>query len=138
MTDLELSDVQGLVARGYGNLKAATYVLLQIDDATPARAWLRDVVADVTPASTRPTDTALNLAFTSSGIGKLGLPDSVVGQFSNEFTAGMTTPHRQRMFGDLEASAPERWRWGGPNTPSPDLLLLLFAQHVPTLEELYA
>ena len=37
MPDLELDDIQGLIARGYPNLKAASYVLLQIDDAARAK-----------------------------------------------------------------------------------------------------
>ena len=40
MPELELDDIQGLIARGYPDLKAATYVLVQIDDAARARQWL--------------------------------------------------------------------------------------------------
>ena len=50
----------------------------------------------------------------------------------------MTTPHRRRNFGDVGANAPEGWLWGGPNTPSVDLLLLLFARDEAALDQLYA
>jgi Dyp-type peroxidase family len=130
--------MQGLIARGYPDLKAATYVLLQIDDPASARNWLRGLTDDVTLAPAHPTDVALNVALTASGLEKLGLSGDVLNMFSNEFTAGMTTAHRRRMFGDVEQSAPERWTWGGPNTPTPHVLLLVFARDVERLGQRYA
>ena len=41
LPDLDLDDIQGLIARGYPDLNAASYVLLQIDDAASARALAR-------------------------------------------------------------------------------------------------
>ena len=60
MPDLERDDIQGLIARGYPNLKAASYVLLQIDDALRARPWLADLATQVTPGPAKPDDNALN------------------------------------------------------------------------------
>ena len=134
--NLELEEIQGLLARGYPDLKAATYVLLRVDDAAAARLWLASL--HVTTAPEKPADVALNVAFTPAGLTKLGLHNDALAQFSNEFTAGMTTPHRRRMFGDVGASAPESWVWGGPSSPPADLLLLLFARDVPTLEQRYS
>jgi hypothetical protein len=119
MTDLERADIQGLVARGYPELDAATYVLLRVDDAASARAWLASIVEQVTPAPAHPADNALNVAFTADGLRKVGLSEEILQQFSNEFTAGMTTPHRQRMFGDVGPSAPDTWVWGGGGAPPP-------------------
>ena len=138
MPDLELDDIQGLIARGYPDLKAASYVLLQIDDAVRAKPWLANLATQVTPGPAKPTDTALNVAVTVSGLRKLGLAEDVLDQFSNEFSAGMITPHRRRTLGDVGDNAPERWLWGGPNTPTPDLLLLLFASDQAALEQRYA
>jgi len=45
---VELDQLQGLIARAYPALRAATYVLLAIDDANAARAWLGSL--PVTPA----------------------------------------------------------------------------------------
>ncbi len=137
MPDLELDDIQGLIARGYPNLKAASYVLLQIDDAAQAKTWLSSLANQVTPAPARPDDTALNVAFTVNGLRKLGLAEDVLGQFSNEFSAGMTTPHRRRTLGDVDDNAPEQWVWGGPNAATPDVLLLLFASDVAALATRY-
>ena len=138
VTRAELDDIQGLVARGYPDLRAASYIVLRVEDAAMARAWLSTLLPQVTPAPAHPTDFALNLAFTAGGLAAIGLQDNVVSQFSNQFTAGMTTPHRRRMFGDIGSSAPETWSWGGPNTPDPHLLLLLFGRDTTTVAERYA
>src|SRR5687768_6442030 len=64
MAPLELHDVQGLVARGYGDLKAAAFLLLSLTDGTAARRWLGEATEAVTAAAVRPDDRALQLAFT--------------------------------------------------------------------------
>jgi Dyp-type peroxidase family len=138
VTDPELDDIQGLVARGYPDLKAATYLLLRVDTAEAARGWLNQLRGQVSPAPAHPADSALNVGFSAAGLAALGLPDDILAQFSNQFTAGMTTPHRRRMFGDLGSSAPETWQWGGPATPEPHMLLALFARDAETLNQRYA
>ncbi|MBV9325019.1 MAG: Dyp-type peroxidase [Chloroflexi bacterium] len=138
MSDLELHDVQGLIARGYAHLKAASYILLRIGDAVSARAWLGAIAPRITPAPDPAADSALNVAFTASGLTQLGLGAEIMHQFSDEFTAGMTTPHRQRMFGDLGPSAPETWLWGGPSTPTPHVLLALIARDTDILNQRYS
>src|SRR5437588_1361849 len=111
MAGLDLDDIQGLIARGYGNLRAARYALLHVRDGAAARAWLDRTIDSITPASRRPTDGALHIAFTPSGLAALGLDQQALAGFSNEFARGMTTPHRRRILGDVEESAPERWDW---------------------------
>ena len=138
MTTLDLDDIQGLVARGYGALRAARYALLSIDDGDAARRWLDGIVTRVTPASARSTDSALQVAVTSSGLAKLGLPGDTLAGFADEFVSGMTTPHRRRILADVEESAPERWDWGGPTTTGVDLLLLVFARDAAALASVYA
>lgn len=138
MSALERDDIQGLVARGYPDLKAASYILLRIEDAASARGWLQTLLPHVSPTPANPTDIALNVAFTAAGLSALGLPETALVQFSNQFTAGMTTPHRRRMFGDLGPSAPEAWRWGGPTTAAPHVLLLLFGRETATLNQYYS
>src|SRR5262249_13133571 len=135
---LDVQDVQGLVFRGYGNLRAATYVLIQLGDPAAARAWLDGLANAITTGQDRPEETALNVAFTPSGLRKVGLPTEILAMFSLEFSEGMATAHRSRLFGDVGESAPEYWTWGGPNTPEVDLVLLLFARDNAGLGEIYA
>jgi Dyp-type peroxidase family len=124
----ELEDIQGIIVRGYGSLKGAYFVMLHIQDAAATRRWLGELA--VRSGASRPTesDTCVNIAFTYPGLEKLGLDREALVTFSGEFREGMTgTEHRQRILGDLEESAPERWRWGGPRTAGVDLLLMLYA-----------
>ena len=46
------------------------------------------------------------------------------------------TPHRQRILGDSDESSPDNWRWGGPGTPEPHVLLMLYARDEIALSEL--
>jgi Dyp-type peroxidase family len=124
---IDFHDVQGLVARGYGNLRAAAFLLLAIEEPAAARRWLGDTSGSVTRADERPADRALQIAFTSTGLERLGLDAAVLRAFSNEFATGMTTPHRTRILGDVDENAPERWEWGGPDLPV-DAALLLYAR----------
>ncbi len=133
---LDLADIQGLFARGYGDLRAAAFLLLGIEDAAAARRWLGDTAGAITTSEARPEERALNLAFTSSGLAGLGLAKEALAMFSNEFAAGMTTPHRSRILGDSDENAPERWEWGRPGGPQIDLALLLYARDAAGLERL--
>jgi Dyp-type peroxidase family len=135
---LELSDIQGLVARGYGNLRSAGFLLAGVEDPDTARAWVGSLADAVTPSSARPSDHSLHVAFTPTGLAKLGLTTSGPGGFSPEFLGGMTTPHRRRILGDLGGSAPETWAWGGPTTPGVDVLLMMYARDAQEMHALRA
>lgn len=124
---LEFDDIQGLVARGYGTLESATFVLLRIDDPASARAWLGVLAGEVATAERGDRSEAVHVALTHSGLRGLGLPEGSLAGFPDEFTGGMTTDHRRRILGDVGENAPERWRWGGPANPV-DAVLLLYAE----------
>ena len=133
---LTLEDIQGIIIRGYGNLTAAYYVLLEITNPDSTRTWLGSIVGTITTGQARPEDNARNIAFTHSGLKKLGLEPEVLAMFSNEFIDGMITPHRSRILGDVEESAPEHWGWGGPTSPI-DMVLMLFARTDQELSDMY-
>jgi Dyp-type peroxidase family len=121
-----LADIQGLVARGYGELTAAVFLLGRIEDGAAARAWLGGLADLVTGAERRPEGRAVNIAFTSEGLRRLDVPAGTVALFSNEFVDGMASPQRSRALGDVGRDAPEHWEWGGPETRV-DVALLLYA-----------
>ncbi|MGE0599990.1 MAG: Dyp-type peroxidase [Dehalococcoidia bacterium] len=127
MESLELDDIQGLVARGYGRLRAARWLAFRFGDAAAARSWLGRIAPQVTTASQDPRDHAIQLALTHGGLVSLGLPEAVGKQFAPEFREGMVTEHRQRVLGDFGADAPGNWRWGGGSNPPIDGLLMLYA-----------
>jgi Dyp-type peroxidase family len=147
-------DLQGLLASGYDHLDHARFVFVRFGgEESPAsraagRAWLRGVIGRVTTAE-RPHqgrhDACLNVAFSWAGLKALGLPQRLIDDsesgsldgFPREFVAGMNRPEAAAILGDYEASASDRWQFGGPQHPPPHLLLLFYACDGNRLEELY-
>lgn len=108
MTELQLTDVQGFVARGY-RLPFAGYLFLRVDDSAAARRWLAGLLGEVLSAApwTAKPDSAVNLASSYAGLRALGVPDSSLASFPEEFREGMAA--RSDRLGDTGASAPEHW-----------------------------
>jgi Dyp-type peroxidase family len=127
------AQVQGLVYSALSGLTKGRYDLLRITDPAACRAWLGGlapalVTADQAISLTKggtpdDADRGLFVAFTASGLRRLGLPDAVLQTFSTPFAEGVVTPHRSRILGDHHANAPERWEWGGPGNEV-DLLVI--------------
>jgi Dyp-type peroxidase family len=125
----ERDDIQGLLASGYGHLPHAAYLLFTIDDGAAAAKWVRWLAETVTTAWARESRRSANVALSATALAKLGLSAGALGGFSLEFSGGMVDDaHRRRILGDVGDNAPELWAWGGPDTPSIDLLLLLFGE----------
>jgi deferrochelatase/peroxidase EfeB len=124
-SDFEFDDLQGLVRFGYGKLTDTCFLLLTILDADAAKQWL---AAAPISNSTQPDNTALQIAFTSQGLSKMGLKKSVIDGFSDEFIFGMSgDKSRSRRLGDIDDNAPDKWVWGGNAKNIPHVLLLLYA-----------
>jgi deferrochelatase/peroxidase EfeB len=121
---LDLSDVQGLVVRGY-TMPTARHLLLRVDSAPAARALLgslvdgtpgRPQVTTATPWTEKP-ESCLNVAVTAAGLQALGVPPA---GFPAEFTAGAVA--RAALVGDTGPSDPVHWR---PAFTDPGFHLLL-------------
>jgi Dyp-type peroxidase family len=135
----ERQDIQGLLASGYGHLPHAAYLLFTIDDAAAAADWVRRLAETVTTARARQSRRSANVALSAAALVKLGLSEPARSGFSLEFTGGMVDDaHRRRILGDVGVNAPELWAWGGPDSPSVDVLLLLFADSPAELATLTA
>jgi Dyp-type peroxidase family len=122
---LEVDDIQGVVLRGY-RMAVGSYVFLHIDDAAAGRRWIRGITGEVTTAApwdSKP-DSAVNVAFTASGLRALGVPDTIIGTFSTPFQQGMAS--RAALLGDWGTSAPEHWA-GGLGGPGVHVLVWLSA-----------
>ncbi|HSI77902.1 MAG TPA: Dyp-type peroxidase [Lunatimonas sp.] len=131
MTPLELNDIQGYLIRGYAHMLYSRFVYLQITDAEAFKTWLAQSWKTMTTAEHIPNkenipSTHLNIAFTFTGLEKLGLRPENLGAFSREFRQGMVSKHRTRLLGDLGNSAPKNWRWGGPFNKPIHLCLMVF------------
>src|SRR5260221_2495394 len=96
-SEVDYSDVQGLVRFGYKLMKEASYVLLRVKDVGAARSWLRTAPVTSAIAVSPPPSTALQVAFTAAGLKALGVPDPVLAVCPSDFLPGMTddnqSPH---------------------------------------------
>ena len=108
-----LHDVQGGLLTEYETI-ACQYVFYRVDDAAKGRAWLAELVDDVTSheryAEQGAEHGTLNIALSARGLAALGLSDEAVASFPNAFREGMG--RRAARLGDVGPSAPEHWEGG--------------------------
>ena len=131
---LELSDIQGMLTRGYAKLNNTAYVMLKVTDRSKAIQWLKDLLPFVDSGDhTVKREKTLHLAFAPKGLLALGLHPDNLNKFPNTFLEGLVTPHRSQTLGDYEENSPENWRWGKDNNE--EILLIL---HAKTAEDLTA
>lgn len=135
---VETEDLQGLILRGYGNLKGCKYAFLRIQNPTRAHVWLTHIQAVVSPGTPAAQASAVHVAFTYDGLRRLGVPAATLAGFSQPFIDGLVAPHRSRLLGDTGSSAPEHWVWGGPKTAPIDAVLILYASSDSALGELHS
>ncbi len=127
MSEVDYGDVQGLVRFGYSHLTSASYALLRIKNAAAAKVWIHSAPVTSAVAIKPPPQTALNIAFTASGLRALGLPDSIIDGFSHEFRGGMAQESRARQLGDVGNNDPSKWLWGRYEH-EPHVVVMFFAE----------
>lgn len=124
-------DVQGLVRHGYGHLRSAAYLLLQIHRRAAARAWLGELIYRITDAASGHADCLINIAFTFDGLRVLGLDEEALTGFPPEFEEGLAgNSYRSQQLGDVGDSAPEKWTWGRGGEPIHAVLIVYAADDV--------
>ena len=128
---MDLGDIQGDILRAYGNdYDCTTYAFVTIEcPPEQARAWFSGLVDHVTTAQPWPQGekpaTTLNVAVTAPCLRALGVSEEVVGSFSQEFRAGMSS--RSALLGDVGPSDPASWE-RGLGTGDAHVLLTINAQ----------
>ena len=88
---LRLTDIQGMVLRGFGHHHAAAHLFLRFTAADAARAWLGGLAPRITSAAEvqeRP-NRALHVGFSHGGLAALGVTEEELNAFPEEFRAGM-------------------------------------------------
>lgn len=126
-TPVDFGDIQGLLRFGFKHHTEAVILLLCVRDAAAARRWLScvEVTSAVTLDPVPPT--ALQVALSRAGLEALGVPANAIAGFSEEFLEGMAgDANRTRRLGDVDASAPDLWDWGGRDR-EPHVAVLLYA-----------
>lgn len=136
MNQDDLSDIQSVILYAYKNLPHASYLILSIEHPDLFKQWLSEHLPEVTPSTQKDTSSALNIAFTSSGLENLGLPQDTHEQFSREFKEGIYTEKRSQLLGDIGSNASEHWEWGGKARPTVDAILLCFSETESGLSDL--
>jgi Dyp-type peroxidase family len=129
---LASEQVSALLFGGFRAQRYARAFLLRLPEGEGrARSWL----AELEPLASYGEDcgddrTALAVAFSASGLRKLGLTAGQLANFPVAFQHGSEL--RGRILGDVGLDAPERWDWGNARRPV-DALLLLYARTEPDL-----
>jgi Dyp-type peroxidase family len=135
---VDLTDVQGLIVRGY-TMPVARYLGLSVHTVTAARGFLGALAGDNpdVPAVTTAAPWALtpnscvNLGITHPGLAALELPSQHLASFPEDYAQGAV--RRAAIVGDTHASAPDHWlSWLAD--PQLHLLLSVFAPTPQALE----
>jgi deferrochelatase/peroxidase EfeB len=132
---LELDDIQHFLLKRPPAL-AAQYVFLTLREPGEARRWLAGLIdkvdrASAAPLTTPPASRWATVAFTWSGLRALGVQESALATFPQEFREGMAA--RAQLLGDTGANHPDHWVG---NLASPDLhaIVVLSARDVAARE----
>jgi Dyp-type peroxidase family len=157
--NLQKSDMQGLIVRGYKTLTAATYILLKITDVAAATKYFNFLADNYITTGEKPEkEEAVNIAFTGSGIAHL-LNKDILKTFSREFIEGMSfrngadqkrdqqtmmsgddeteiadPEERPKILGDRGKNHPSNWLWGNEHN-SVDVMLMVYAKNKNALNE---
>ena len=111
-TALDLADIQAGALHERPSPYVGRYLLLRMHDAAQGRELVRRLHA-LLAADDRASDPDvpawLSVAFTYAGLAALGVPQSSLDSFPDEFRQGMAA--RAADLGDVGASAPEQWEW---------------------------
>lgn len=126
--EITFDDMQRLICYGHGALKESCFMLLNIIDNNAAKEWIKKAPVSSAAKTESRLDNVLQIAFSVEGLRRLGLKESLIEDFSDEFIVGMSGDgSRSRRLGDVSTNAPEEWEWGGQAKQVPHVLLLLYA-----------
>lgn len=143
---LSSTEIQGIILHGYGHMPEARFVLLNVPEsgADPRLFdWLRQLKLTSARDGSRAEDARqtrghlVNLAFTHEGLKALRVDGELCSRFATPFVQGSHDEYRARVNGDVGPSAPETWRWGGPQNPV-HLLLMVYAKDAASVERVVA
>ncbi len=126
---LEFDDIQHILLTRAPAL-TGRYEFLSFRNAAGGRAWLSAILEKVHSAkamreAVNEDKRWVSVAFTWNGLRTLGVDDTSLGTFPEEFRQGMVA--RAEVLGDTGANRPENWV---DNMASPDLhaIVILFAR----------
>ena len=129
---LEFEDIQHITVTRVPAI-TGRYEFLSFREPTQGRAWLAGILDKV--ASAREASAFLekerrwiSVAFTWAGLGALGMDETSLATFPEEFRQGMVA--RAQVLGDTGLNHPDRWI-GALASPRLHAIVILFARDVP-------
>jgi deferrochelatase/peroxidase EfeB len=125
---LEAPEVPNLVFGGLSPLAYGQALILNLNQEH-AKEWLRRIERRVSYGDRLPSPRkgALVVAFSATGLQKLGLKERDLATFPIAFQDGMSAEWRARALGDIDENYPGSWVWGGPHDETPDAVMLVYA-----------
>ena len=104
------ANVQGGILRSYDNISHGRLLLIAFDGSAAAAAFLGRLIPQVTRDDQELSSGELvtNVAFTYEGLRAVGLNETQLAWFPQEFREGMEA--RASVLGDLRMNHPRRWR----------------------------
>lgn len=138
---LDFTDIQGNLLRGY-RFPVARYTFVTIQRREAGRQWLNAIRERVTTAEDWgevPPKATLNVAFTYTGLTALGVSDTSLDSFPQEFIEGALA--RAHSLGDRDESDPVNWEeeLGTPNKHALiHALFVIYAVDAQSLDEHYS
>jgi hypothetical protein len=128
---LELDDIQHFLLTRPPAM-AARYAFVTLPDGTQGRRWLEGLIEKVgsgksAPSTEVPDSRRVTVAFTWNGLQALGVDDSSLATFPEEFRQGMVA--RAEVLGDTGANHPDHWV-DGLAIPDLHAVVILFARDV--------
>lgn len=127
-TNLEATEIPTLVFGGLSRQRFGASLMLQLSGAEAAnKAWLRGIERGLTYGDALNSEEAMLVAFSATGLLKLGLHGSDLTTFPVAFQQGSAARWRARAVGDVADNDPDKWWWGGPDLPI-DAVLLIYAK----------
>ena len=124
MTKIRTENIQGMILKSYKNLNVAQYLFLTFSDTKKTKDWIGK--SNFQYSNETINHRCMNIAFSSSGLAKLGITINEENGFSRAFIEGMDTKHRNRILGDYGTNASTDWDWGKHEDDSIHAILILF------------
>jgi deferrochelatase/peroxidase EfeB len=141
-SEIDYSDVQGTILRGY-RVGLARHFILSITNAAAAGRLIGGLV-DGTDGLPRITTAArwrvkpdcfVNISFTAAGLAVLGVTQAQLATFDGAFQRGATNPTTASIVGDVGTSDPSQWIGGLANGAQVHVVLNLWVHEDPAVLE---
>lgn len=140
--ELDYSDIQGTILRGY-RVSLARHFILSITDAVAAGKLIGGLV-DGTDGLPRITTAArwkvkpncfVNISFTAAGLAALGVTQTQLATFDAAFQRGATSSTTANIVGDVGTSEPAQWIGGLADGAQVHVVLNLWVHEDPAVLE---